>query len=210
MEFERKNRENTIDTSEITLNTFKISPSHSRSCFKKHNSIKNNENKPILKIKISAFSEYLNLGLLPQSFTKLIKMISIQVYPKNFSLNYYSEDFETISIDSRATYKNLFKYCLEENLAEIKLFVIIHENYNQENLTEEFNNLKINTYNHNYEYIYSRKSSMEDSPTREQDYSRNNSFAESDRTFFIKENVNKNEVALKHSRLHCSNCIHCY
>lgn len=213
MEFGRnikENRENSIRNIEIPVIKTKSKTSNSKKSLRSYNNMKSNESRqlPMFKIKTSAFGEYLNLGTLPQSFTKLIKMISIQVYPKNFSLNYLSLDFETLAIDSRATYKNLYRKCFEENSAELKLFVIIHENNHQGSLTEEFGNLRISTDSNSHSRSIlnssadSRKSSVEDSST---DYS----LSANQATFTQEENVNKREVAMKHSRL-SSKCIHCY
>ena len=108
----------------------------------------NNINKPhlsaILKIKNEAFGEYKCIGLLPQTFHELIKLISFNIYPNNFCLNYYNDNFSVVAIDHSTTYKNLLKYTRENRMTEVSLFVMLHEATNeQSDLTSKFKSLHL-------------------------------------------------------------------
>ena len=68
------------------------------------------------QIKLGGFQPYENIGVIPQKFTDLVKIISKIVFPKNFSLNYFCEDLSIIPISDAKEYKSLLKFSAKNNL----------------------------------------------------------------------------------------------
>jgi len=86
---------------------------------------------PICKIKYGTWRDFQPIGNLPRTFSDFIKIVSSIVFPFNFSIFYFSEDFLMIPIASSNTYKDLLKFAQKnESMKEVKIFVILHENEN--------------------------------------------------------------------------------
>ena len=82
--------------------------------------IKNNNNKEdtknfedlgliICKVKISAFSDYVNICFLPNNFQELVKIFSKAFYPNDFSVIYFDSLYQQYIIHSDETYYEILK-----------------------------------------------------------------------------------------------------
>jgi hypothetical protein len=95
-------------------------------------------------IKYNTFADYQIIGTLPSTFADLIKIISTLVFPKNFALHYFSEDFSLISLDNTTTYKNLIKYAYENKITEVKFFATLFEIKNEDEIISGLGSMSLN------------------------------------------------------------------
>ncbi len=170
---------------------------------------------PLLKIKFTSFGTYNDIGHLPQDYTQLIKNISQLVFPNNFSLTFLSPDLSTISINNSDSFYKLGKYVKDNNLLEVKLFVIVYERLIIQTRFSELEVFSSNTHSNllgckniekieknNYEesnYIASLQSNIEKSSsvTKERKFSN-----KSTRQKYSKRNSRNENLSEK-------NCIKC-
>ncbi len=99
---------------------------------------------PLLKIKCEIWEDYEVLGSIPPTFKELAKLISSIVYPQNFSLSYFGENFMVVTLHI-GNYQHLIKFAKENKLNEVKLFVNTFdiEEGQVDRLISNFNEMKV-------------------------------------------------------------------
>lgn len=89
-------------------------------------------NQIICKVKHDSWGDYETVDSIPTTFLDLVKLFSQMYFPYNFSINYVTDDFTTIPVDNSQTYKTLIKFIRQNRKKEIKFFVNIYKEKEEE------------------------------------------------------------------------------
>jgi hypothetical protein len=95
----------------------------------------------VCKVKSDPWGDYQSIGKIPISFGKLVEILSIKFYPKNFSISHLTDEYLNISIGDEYVYGQIINELKRNNKFELKLFIYLYNTTDESKLKNKISNV---------------------------------------------------------------------